>query len=180
MIDGDIRRDMAVDIDQKHHETFEAAANILCQLKKIYQLNKGHYDMDIQAVKKFYCVYSFPLLESIVFDTDIYDGVAKMRAATLLGEILRPHQQTKNPLKYAHTDSNYGHLVAIPTSETQESFSRAARDKVWVDKNLLRYQVERRKIRWPWHNTRQSICLRNMKMKQFLLLLNVVCLSTLP
>ena len=40
-------------------------------------------------------------------------------------------------------------------------------------------QVERRKIRWPWHNNCLSICLRNMKMKQFLPLLNVGCLSAL-
>ena len=28
-------------------------------------------------------------------------------------------------------------------------------------------QVERRKIRWPWHNTCKSICLINMKMNSF-------------
>ena len=28
-------------------------------------------------------------------------------------------------------------------------------------------QMEKRKTMWPWHNTCQSICLRNMKMKQF-------------
>ena len=41
-----------------------------------------------------------------------------MRAATLLVEIFRLHQRTKNPLKYARTNSNYGNLVAIPTSGT--------------------------------------------------------------
>ena len=54
------------------------------------------------------------------FDTDIYDGVAKMRAATILGEIVRLHQCTKTPLNYVHQNSKYGHLVAITASDTQE------------------------------------------------------------
>ena len=58
----------------------------------------------------------------MVFDTDISDGVAKMRVATILGEIVRLHQRTKNMLKYVHTNSKYGHLVAIPDSCTQELF----------------------------------------------------------
>ena len=41
-------------------------------------------------------------------------------------------------------------------------------------------QVERRKIRSPWHNTCQSIRLKNIKMKQFLPLIDVGCLSELP
>ena len=60
-----------------------------------------------------------------------------MRATIILGEIVRPHQRTKNPPKYVHTNSKYGHLVAMPDSETQESFSRSARNKGWVDKILL-------------------------------------------
>ena len=65
---------------------------------------------------------SYPLLESMGFGTDISDGVAKMRSATLLGEIVCLHQHTKNPLRYVHTNSKYGHLVAIPDSDNQESF----------------------------------------------------------
>ena len=103
-----------------------------------------------------------------------------MRAATLLGEIVRLHQRTKNPLKYVHKNSKCGHLVEIPSSDTQESFSIATRDKGWVDGIVFHRQVERRKTRWPWHNTCNIICLRNMKMKQFLPLLNVGCLSALP
>ena len=38
---------------------------------------------------------------------------------------------------------------------------------------------ERRQIRRSWHNTRQSICLRNMKMKKCFPLLNVGFLSAL-
>ena len=53
------------------------------------------------------------------FDNDISDGVAKIRAATLLGEIVRLHQRTKNLLKHVHTNSKYGHLVAIPDYDTQ-------------------------------------------------------------
>ena len=56
-----------------------------------------------------------------------------MGAPTLFGDIFRLHQCTKKPLKYVHTNSNYGHLVSIPASDTQEFFSRAARYKYWVD-----------------------------------------------
>ena len=71
------------------------------------------------------------------FDAYISDGVAKMRAATLLGEIVRLHQRTKNLLNYFHTDSKYVHLVAIPDPGTQDFFSKSARDKLWVDEILL-------------------------------------------
>ena len=54
------------------------------------------------------------------FDTDISDGVAKMRAATLLGDIVRLHQRTKNPLKYVHANSKYWHIVAITDSDARE------------------------------------------------------------
>ena len=59
------------------------------------------------------------LIESMGFNTGISDGVAKMRAATLLGEIVRLYQGTKNLLKYVHTNSKYGHFFAIPSSDTQ-------------------------------------------------------------
>ena len=62
-----------------------------------------------------------------------------MRAATLLGDIVGLYQCTKNMLNYVHKNSKYGHLVAITNSETQESFSRAARYKVWVGKILLHF-----------------------------------------
>ena len=71
------------------------------------------------------------------FDTDISDGVAKSRATTILGDIVCLHQCTKNTLNYVHTNSNYGHIVAIPSSDTQESFSRFARYKGWIDNMLL-------------------------------------------
>ena len=54
------------------------------------------------------------------FDADISDGVAKMRSATLLGDIVHLHQFTKNMLECVHTTSKYGNLVAIPASDTQE------------------------------------------------------------
>ena len=71
------------------------------------------------------------------FDTFISDGVVKIRAATLLGGIFCLHQRTKNMLKYFHTKSKYRHIVAIPYSDTQNSFSRAVRDKGWVDKIIF-------------------------------------------
>ena len=52
------------------------------------------------------------------FDTDIYDGVAKMMSATLLEDIVRIHQLTKNPLNYVHTNSKYGYIVVILDSDT--------------------------------------------------------------
>ena len=91
--------------------------------------------MAIPAVEEVSHVYSYLLLESMGFDTDISDGVAKMRAATLLGDIFRLHQCAKNPQKYVHTKSNYGHLVVMIDSDTQEYFSRAAREKCWVEKS---------------------------------------------
>ena len=119
MIEGYIRRKMTVDTNQKYQEKVETAANMLCQLKQRDQLNKGHGDMDIPAVEEVLNVSSYPLLEYVGFDTDIYDGVAKMRAAAPLGDIFHLHQCTKNPLKYVHTNSKYGNLVAIPDSDTQ-------------------------------------------------------------
>ena len=75
------------------------------------------------------------------FQIYVSDGVAKMRAAILLGDIVRLHQRTKNLLKYVHIKSKYGNLVAIPASDTQEFFSGAARDKGWVNKILLHSPV---------------------------------------
>ena len=62
----------------------------------------------------------YPLLESMGFDSYISDGVAKIRSAALLGEIARLRQRTRNTLKYVHTNSKFGHFVAIPDSDTQE------------------------------------------------------------
>ena len=71
------------------------------------------------------------------FDTDISDEVAKIRSTTLLGEIVHLHQRTTNTPKYVHTNLKNGNLVEIPYSDTQGSFSRAARYKGWVDEILL-------------------------------------------
>ena len=45
MVEGDIRREMTVDTDQKHQEKVEAPANIICQLKQRDPINKGHDDI---------------------------------------------------------------------------------------------------------------------------------------
>ena len=50
MIEGDIRREMTVDTDQKYQENVKAAANMVFQLKQIDQISKGHDEMDITAV----------------------------------------------------------------------------------------------------------------------------------
>ena len=93
---------------------------MLCQMKQNDHLSKGCDEMAIPYVEEILCVSSYLLLYSMVFDTEISDEVAKMRAVTLLGEIIRLHQCTKNPLKYLHAYSKYGHIVAIPASDTQE------------------------------------------------------------
>ena len=72
---------------------------MICQRKQIYQINKGRDYMDIPAVEEFSQVSGYPLVEYMGFGTDISDGVAKMRAATLLGDIFRLCQRTNNPLK---------------------------------------------------------------------------------
>ena len=51
--------------------------------------------MDITAVGEVSQLYSYPLIESIGFDTDISDGITKMRAATILIEIFHLHQYTE-------------------------------------------------------------------------------------
>ena len=137
VIDGDIIIEITVDTDQKYQEEVEAASNIFFQTKQRDHIHKGHDKMAKTYVDEFLHVSSYPILESMGFDTGISDGVTKMRAATLLGDIFRLHQRTKNSLKYVHTYSKYGNLVAIPASDTQEKLSISARDKGWVDKILL-------------------------------------------
>ena len=146
MIEGVIEKDMTVETDQIYHKTVDADANALFQQKKIsdrlalapihFYIKKGHNDMDIQAVGEVVYMSIYHLLEPMDFDAGISSGVKKMRAATILGDILRPQQCTKNLLKYFHKKSKYGHFVAIPDSVAQEQFSRAAIDKGWVDKML--------------------------------------------
>ena len=70
--------------------------------------------MDIRDVEEVSHMNIYPLLYSMGFDTNISDGFVKMRAFTILGEIVRLHQQTKNPLKYVHTNLKHGNIVAIP------------------------------------------------------------------
>ena len=64
---------------------------MLCQLKQSDQLNRWHGKMDILAVEEVFLVSGYPLLESMGFDDYIYDGAAKIRTTTLLGDIVRLH-----------------------------------------------------------------------------------------
>ena len=142
---------MTVETDQKYHKTVEADANIFCQMKQRadrlafaiihFYIKKIHGGLDIQAVGGVVYVSSYPLLESMHFYAGISGGFSKMRASTILGDILRPHQCTKNPLNYVNTKSKYGHFVTMPVSTSHEPFSRAARDKVWVEKFCSIHQV---------------------------------------
>ena len=63
---------------------------------------------------------SYSLIEYMGFDTDISDGVAKMSAAALLGDIFHLHKRIKFLLKYVHTNSKCVNLVVIPYSDSQE------------------------------------------------------------
>ena len=128
---------MTLNTDQKYQEKVEAAVKTICQLKQTDHLNKDNDKIAIPYVEEFVCVSIYPLLEYIVFDTYISDGDVKKRAATILGDIFHLHQCTKNTLKYVHTNSKYGHIVLIPDSHAQESFSRSASYKGWDDKILL-------------------------------------------
>ena len=64
--------------------------------------------IDVEEVLK---MSIYPLLESMGFDTGIYDGFAKLRAATILGDILRLHKFTKNILKYVQKTQSMGILL---------------------------------------------------------------------
>ena len=50
VIEGDIRRGMTVNTDQKYQEKGEAAGNILYQMKQRDQLNKGYDKVPISDV----------------------------------------------------------------------------------------------------------------------------------
>ena len=180
MIGVDIIREMIVDTDQKYQEKVEGAANMLFQIKQRYHINKVHDEVAIIVVEEFFHVSRYPLLESMGFDTDISDVVTKIREATLLGDIFRLHQLTNNPLKYVNKNSKYGHIVVISDSDTPDFFQGLQETKSGLTKFFSICQEERRKIRWSWRNTCQSICLINMKMNQFLPLINVGFLSALP
>ena len=52
VVEGDITREMTVYTDQKHQEIFEAASNMICQLKRRDKLNKVHDEMYISVVEE--------------------------------------------------------------------------------------------------------------------------------
>ena len=75
---------MTVDTYQKYQENVEAASNMLCQMKQRYQIVKGGDEIAIPSMEEVLHVSIYPLLDSMGFDTDIYDEVAKRMSATLL------------------------------------------------------------------------------------------------
>ena len=62
VIEGDIRRDVTVDIDQKYQEEVEAAENTLFQLKRRYQINKGRDYMNIPPAEEVLHLSRYALL----------------------------------------------------------------------------------------------------------------------
>ena len=85
--------------------------NTPCQLKHIYQLNKLYYEMDIPVVEEVMHVFIHLLLKYIDFNMNISNGFAKVTATTPLVEIVHLYQCNKTPLKYANTNSKYGHFL---------------------------------------------------------------------
>ena len=53
---------MTVYTDQKYQEKVEASANMLCQLKQRYHINRENDNMDIPAVGGVSHVSSYPLI----------------------------------------------------------------------------------------------------------------------
>ena len=102
-----------------------------------------------------------------------------MRAANILGDIVRLHQCTKNILKYVHTNSKYGHIVAMSASDTQESFSRYARDKGWVDKKYIHSSGGKEENNVAMSQYLSKYLFEKYEDETFLPLLNVGCLSAL-
>ena len=62
VIKEDTRRDITVDTDKKYQEKVETDANVIFQLKQRDQINKGHGNTAIPAMKEFLHVSSCPLL----------------------------------------------------------------------------------------------------------------------
>ena len=102
-----------------------------------------------------------------------------MRAA-ILGEIFHLRQGTKIPLKYFNTNSNYGDLFAVPASDTQNSFSRAARDKDWVEKNIFHLSGGKEYNKVAIAQYLSKYLFEKYEDQEILPLLNVDCLSALP
>ena len=112
---------MNVETNQQYQETVELYANVIFQLKQRYdklsiyivlcQIKKLRNDMDLPDVEDLVHVSSYPILEYMGFDTGIYDGSAKMRVATILGDILRLHKSTKNIMKYVQKHQSMGILL---------------------------------------------------------------------
>ena len=97
-------------------------------------------------------------LDTLFYKLWVSEKVSKMRAATILGEIVRLQQCNKNPLKYVHAISKYGNIFAMPDSSTQETFFQDLQEtKAGRIKFCSIFQLEMRNIRWPWNNTCQDI-----------------------
>ena len=68
----------------------------------IFHIKKVRGSLAITAMEEVVHVSSYPVLEYMCFDTGLTDGFTKMRAATLLGDIVHLHQCTKNLLNFVH------------------------------------------------------------------------------
>ena len=86
-------------------------------------------------------VFIHLLLKYIDFNMNISNGFAKVTATTPLVEIVHIYQCNKTPLKYANTNSKYGHFYGITDYDNQEYFSRSGRGKGWVEEILLHQSV---------------------------------------
>ena len=76
----------------------------------IFQINKGHGNLAITELEEVAHVYSYTILKYIGFDTGIFDGVTKIKAATIFGDISRLHKFTKNKVMYVQKTQIMGTL----------------------------------------------------------------------
>ena len=81
------------------------------------------------------------------FDTNISDRIAKMRAATLLGDIFQLHQRTKTLLKYVQKTSGYGILLQYQLLTHKNIFQEMKDTKAGLIELFSIFEVESRKKR---------------------------------
>ena len=171
---------MTVYTYQKYQEKVEAAANMLCQLKQRDQLNKGHDKIKNQTWRKF-CMCLATLFYNLWVLILIFLMESQKWGHKLFWERL---SASINALKICQSIPTQNQSMATFLQywllTPMNIYQELQETKAGLTKFFSIHQVERSKIRWPWHNTCQSICLRNMNMKQFLPLLNVGCLLEIP
>ena len=125
---------MTVETDEQYQEIVEAYFNTVCQLKQIYdllyisiilcRLKKGHYNMAIPDVEEAFHVSSYTILVSMGFDTGISYGFAKIRSATLMGDIVNLYQCNNNMMKYFHQNKSMDLILKCQIMPPRDHFKK--------------------------------------------------------